>query len=900
MAIPELGPFLPDTNWGQTARAYLDGAKAHLYDVHKRGGSGRDIVEAYTAVMDHLVRSLFEAASAAYSERFVRLEQRCALVAQGGYGRGELNPCSDIDLLFLCERSKGGFIESVAERVLYTLWDTRLTVGNAMRTGAECVRLAASDLKVKTALLDVRFLCGDEALYQDFARTMEKEVLAKGADKFFKDKLTESSERQARFGDSVYLLEPELKEGEGGLRDLHTAMWMAKVKFKTNKLHELVQKGVLTEGERDEIESARDFLWRVRNGLHFLTGQHQDQLRFEYQDQIAEELGFHATDAVKSIERLMRAYYLNAATINRFGDEMMDRCAKPAGSRLLNWARTRELRDGVSISNGVISASGISLLRDDPVNLVRLFADAQKHKAVLSGSTKRLLRGNLALLDDEQRCNPAMTAALFEVLGGNNVYQTLLEMHRVGVLGALLPEFGGLLCMVVRDLSHIYTVDQHSLRGVWELEQLRAGVHKGMVPMLTQVMRDIDNVEIIYLSLLLHDIGKGHGSEHSERGARKVPEISRRLGLNEDDAAQLEFLVAHHLTMSHLAQRRDIHDPRLIAEFSRLVGNVDNLKKLYVMTFADMRAVAPKVWNNWHDMLLGELYLQTLDAFETGGEEEVSRPARLRRIKDRIASASAEVLPEDKLRRFLGDMPDRYFLGTDEDAIQHHIEVLATMESASLVSEVRHHPEREFSELIVITGDRPGLFAKLTGVLLAHGMNILNASINTSLSGMALDVFRISHDDEPEVAQRPERWQRIRTTLEAVLLRGEDVEALVARAEPPLRRRRYTPRAASEVEVDNDLSEHFTVLDVYSQDRVGLLFTIANALYHLDLSIHLAKITTNVDHVLDVFYVTDAAGRKVTDAARLEQIRSELISRLTDAPAPPAGTGDAPESQLAT
>ena len=888
---PSLGPFAPDGNWGETARAYLDEGKARLYEAHKSGASGRAVVETYTAMMDHLIRSLFEASSAIYAERFSRLEQRCALVAQGGYGRGELNPCSDIDLLFLCQRTRGAYIENVAERILYTLWDTRLTVGNAMRNVTECVKLAASDLKVKTALLDVRFLCGDEALYREFAHSMENDVLKRGAEKFFQEKRSESAERHERYGDSVYLLEPEIKEGEGGLRDLHTAMWMAKVKFKTNKLPDLVQKGVLTESEKDEIEAARDSLWRVRNALHFLTRQHQDQLRFEYQEVIAEQLGYQESHA-KAVEQLMRAYYLNAATINRFADEMMDRCVQPSRSaRLFRWTRSREIRPGVTIVGDTLSISGPSLLQDDPVNLIRVFGDAQRHGAELSGSARRIVRAHLDLLDDARRHDPQMVAAFFDILGGRHrVYETLLDMHRVGALGAFLPEFGALLCMVVRDLSHIYTVDQHSLRGVLELERLRAGTYKNMAPLLTQVMREIDNVEIVYLSLLLHDIGKGFGNKHSERGAAKIPAIAERLSLNVDDAAQLEFLVAQHLTMSHLAQRRDIHDPRLIVEFARQVDNADNLKKLYVMTFADMRAVAPKVWNNWHDMLLGELYLQTLDVFEREAFVVESHAARLRRVKERVLAAATDLAPPDKVRAFLGDMPDRYFLGTLEENILHHIELVRRLEEGPLVSEVRHEPEREFSEFTVLAADRPGLFAKLAGVLLAHGMNVLSASINTSLSGMALDIFRISHDDAPEVAMRPERWERLQQTLERVLCSGEDIESLVARAEPPLLRRRYTPRAASEVEVDNDLSDHFTVLDVYSPDRVGLLFAIANALYHLDLSIHLAKITTNVDQVLDVFYVTDAAGRKIQDEARLAEIRNELLTRLTEGQAQAAAS----------
>jgi [protein-PII] uridylyltransferase len=877
--LPQLPGFAPDAAWGTEAREYLDEARERLFVEHQNGASGTSVVATYTEAMDRMLRSLFAASSELYSERFSRLEQRCALVAQGGYGRGELNPWSDIDLLFLCERSRGAFLESVAERLMYTLYDTRIQVGNAMRTSRECVKLAATDLKVKTALLDARFLCGDRELYDEFAAMMESEVLKRGAERFYKEKMEENVERHARYGDSVYLLEPEIKEGEGGLRDLHTAMWMAKVRFKTNKLDELVLKGVITERERDEIEAARDFLWRVRNALHFITRKHQDQLRFEYQDQLAQTLGFG--DGVKGLESFMRAYYLAAASVNHFGEQIVDRCT-PEPTPVGRWfgnLRRREIRPGVTITSGVITVSGVDLLESDPTNFLQLFADARNHKVELSSGTRRLLRQHLDLIDDAQRQSPAMAKAFLDVLRlRHGVYEALLDMHRVGVLGAYLPEFGNLLCMVVRDLSHIYTVDQHTLRTIFELERLRNGGYKEMVPLLTSVVREVERLDLVYLSLLLHDIGKGHGSHHSERGAKRVPEIAARLNLNEDEAEQVHFLVAAHLEMSGLARSRDIHDERIVVEFAKRVGSADNLKALYVLTFADMRGVAPKVWNNWHDMLLGELYRRTLDVFERGVFDVEAHTARVRRVQQRVLS---RVHPDDveRARAFVADMPDRYFLGTAEESIVEHIELASRLEHRGVVTEIQHVPELEYTEFTVVTADRPGLFAKLSGVLLVHGMDVLGASINTGLSGRVVDIFRIAHEGDPEVAQRPERWNRMRDALERVLLQGEDVEEMVANARlRPVRR--WRPQVPTEILVDNEVSDHFTILDVNSQDRVGALYAIANVLYHLGLSIYLAKITTNVDHILDVFYVTDEAGRKVTDPERIEAIRAAIFAGL--------------------
>ncbi|MCC6763580.1 MAG: [protein-PII] uridylyltransferase [Deltaproteobacteria bacterium] len=879
---------------GAVARTYVAELRTRLYEQHRAGAGGSAIVEAYTGGIDRLIAFLFDSATAEYTERYVLLDHRCTVAAQGGYGRFELNPSSDIDLLVLFPWRVNAYVETVAERILYSLWDAGLMVGHASRTVADCTRLAQKDLKVKTALLDARFLCGDPPLYAEFEAAMESEVLKKNAARFYREKLAESAERHRRHGDSVYLLEPELKEGAGGLRDIHTAMWLAKVKYKVRDMRELVVKGVISERERGEIEASQDFLFRVRNSLHFLTGSHQDHLTFELQDRAASDLGFGSDGTNRPVERLMKSYFTHATAIRRFSDAIIERCTeRPTPYRLIGRVIGREIREGVWIINRTLSVDGAAVIRQDPTTLVTIFRDAQRHGVKITQGTQRLIREHLHLIGEEQRVDPAFIRPFLDILAWNqHVWETLQEMHRVGVVCQLFSEFARIDCLVQRDPNHIYTVDEHSLRGIGELERLRRGEHKKTAPLLTEVMRDIDRHEVLFLALLFHDIGKGHGEGHSGRGADMVRDIAARLPLNQDEVAQWEFLVRQHLLMSHLAQHRDTQDPRLLAEFAAVCGSVENLKMLYVMTFADMRAVGPKVWNNWRDMLLGELYMRTLTRFEQGQVEDEDEHGRAERIRQRLLGL---VEPDRRagFQSFLAGMPERYLTTTPESQVPAHFELMShlreewTIRPAAehphlFVSTVRHVPESEYSELTICTPDRPGLFSMIAGVLTAQGMNIVGARITTTRGGVAIDSFRIGHQEHLERVLEPERWERVQQMLARVLRGQIDIAALVAASSRPsiLEKATRANTTPPEIIVDNDIAEDYTVLDVVTGDRVGVLFAITHALHRLGLVIHLAKITTQAHQVLDVFYVTDGDGRKIVDPDRLRSVCDTIAVEL--------------------
>jgi [protein-PII] uridylyltransferase len=785
-------------------------------------------------------------------------------------------------LLFIYGQRSDAFVETVAEKVLYALWDTGLSVGHALRAPRECLKLAGSDLTVRTALLDTRWLAGDQALYGEFSAAASREVLKRNAGRFFRAKAAESAERHRKYGDSVFVVEPHVKEGEGGLRDLHTALWLAKVKYVVRELAELVAKGVLTEAEYAEIRAAQDFLWRVRNGLHFRSGGYQDQLTFEYQERVAEDLGYRDQPTARGVEQFMRTYYWQARVIHRFADNLISRCLeRSAPYRLIGRLGGRQIRPGVRIAGNELVVGDPATVRAAPSLLLRLFADAQRHGVPLSAATRRLVRAHAHLVDEGVRTDPVAIRAFLDILGWpHGVGAALHEMHELDVLDAFLPEFAHLLCLAQYDRYHIYTADEHTLRAVARLEQLLHGEFKQSAPLFTQVMRDIDRREVLYLAMLFHDIGKGLGGDHSSTGAALAHAVGDRLGLNADDRAQFELLVRQHLLMHHLATRRDIHDPKLVREFARSVGTAATLQKLFVLTFADLGATNPQLWNSWQDMLLSELYTLTVDHLESGASVEDAPEERASRIRERVRAAVGPAAGA-ALQRFLADLPDHYFLGTPEEDIARHFELVQRAADDPLVTRVVHFPEREFSEFTVVTRDAPGLFAKLTGVLRAVGMNIAAARIATGASGMVVDVFRVTHLGDGDPARDEERWERVHTAVGKALSGALDVEQMVAAAaRPSVLDEKVVPRLPTRVEIDNRVSADYTVIDVYMTDRAGVLFAITNALYHLGLSIHLAKITTSVDRVLDVFYVSDRYGRKIEDAATLALIRSTLLQAI--------------------
>lgn len=864
---------------------YLAGSKrylAHYRDEikarHDGGERGDRVVELLTEMTDLMVVKLFTCILTDLTGD-QQTQDRLALVAVGGYGRGELNPYSDIDLMFLYEGKNSQCIEDVAQKLLYFLWDMRLDVGYSVRTIADCVEMGQSDLTVRTALLDSRLLMGNRQLFDEFQKVKLTQLLSKGSDAFIRAKVEELRHRREKYGSTVYMLEPNVKESEGALRDLHTAMWVAKIKYKIDQPRELVIKGVLTEEELGQYGDALEYLWRIRNQMHFGFGRKCDQLTFEAQTSLAAYLGYKDSGRTLAVEEFMRDYYLHAVRVEHFASHLINACAvrEESALKILGYFIRRQVGEGFYVTRGELHVPDQSVLEADPSRLMKLFEYAQKQGVVPSVATKTLVRKNLHLVNDKFRRSREVNQSFFNILrSAKAVSETLQVMHHLGFLNRFIPEFEHIYCKVQHDMYHVFTVDMHSLFAVNEVVRLWQGELAGEMPLLTRIAGEVGKRELLLLAVLFHDIGKGEGGGHSEKGADMCRTIARRMGLHKEDSERLEFLVRNHLLFAHIAQRRDLHDEKMIIQFARQMGTSETLRMLYLLTYADVRSVGPDVWNDWKAMLFEELYSKTLKVLERGDFKLEASSERVKKARKQVVEILEADFPATRIKEELKALTTRHVLSNPPAEIAGHLRYLIALEDHDVHMSVSHEQERGYSSFTICTYDLPGLFSKITGVMAANGMNILGAQINTSTNGKVLDILQLN-SPQGFIVTDDSRWKRVQEDMRQVLEGKVQVKALVEkRHRPSLLAERVKPRFPTRVEIDNEVSEDYTVIDIYTHDKVGVLYSITSTLTELGLYIGVAKISTKVDQVADVFYVKDIFGHKVTADDKLEELRTRL------------------------
>lgn len=857
----------------------------------QQGADGLDTARLLACVQDEVISALYDFTTThVFRARNPTEGERMAIAATGGYGRGVLAPSSDIDLLVLHAWKTSPHAESVLEYMLYALWDMGLKVGHAFRTPAECVRLAREDVTIKTSLLDMRFICGDRDLFVEAREDFHDKCVAGQDAQFIADKLAERDARHARQGDTRYVVEPNLKEGKGGLRDLQTLYWIIKHMEGGETLEEVIRSSVFARADYRRYIRAARFFWTVRCHLHYLTGRPEERIGFDLQPEIAERMGYRDRGEQLGVERFMKRYFLVAKDVGSLTRILAAKLEarekkKPEGlMRFLPQRGPKPLEDAPEfvIDAGRLSVREDTVLAEDPVRMIRLFVLAERedldiHPDALWAVTRHLGKFRPSM----RKTHEAREALLSAILDGTRPALTLKRMNEAGVLGKALPEFGGIVAQTQFNMYHHFTVDEHTLRAVERISDIEHGRVEGL-KLARDIFPLIENRRALYLAMLLHDTGKGRGDQQIE-GEKTARRAAKRLGLPRAEVDLIGWLVRNHLEMSETAQKRDISDPRTVSQFTSLVKDLDRLRCLYILTIADIWAVGPGVWNAWKGQLLADLYHNTAAALRGGRTDEAAVQAAL---EDRATRRRAQLvelngqLPERMLR-----METAYWTGFDTEDLQWHCEQIRAVGEAPLVAH-RVREGRGGVDLLVSGRDRIGLFASLVGAIVARGANIVSAQAFTSLEGEVIDTFVLQTPNGEIFAEGdPSRLERL----------GEDVKrALTGESEAvEIKTRRERREAAfivqPMVQIRQDLSADCTVIDLAGRDREGLLYDVARVLAREALSIRSAHVGSYGERVFDAFYVQTPAGGKIQGAAHAERLREELMAVLErDAPEAPS------------
>jgi [protein-PII] uridylyltransferase len=859
----------------------------------ENGAGGIETARLLSGVTDEVITALYDFTTVhVFRARNPTEGERLAVMAVGGYGRRTLAPFSDIDLLFLRPYKQTAHVESVIEYMLYALWDLGFKVGHASRTVEECLKLSREDFTIRTAILEARRLTGDEALAAELAKRFQAEVVKGTGAEFVAAKLKERDDRHARAGASRYMVEPNVKEGKGGLRDLNTLFWIAQYLHPGQRIEKVMQLEMFTGREVRGFIRAFDFLWAVRCHLHFATGRPEERLTFDLQPEIARRMGYGDRADNPAVERFMRRYFLFAKEVGAltrvFAAKLEAERVKsaPKGlSRLLPGRRQKRKPldvPGFHEVGGRLDVDGIEVFDRDPINLLRLFqiADARNldlHPDAFTAAT----RAAPMITSPVRRDRHAARVFLDILARGRDPQRTLTLMTEAGVLGRYIPEFGRIVAQMQFNMYHSYTVDEHTLRAVGIIADIAAGRFAEDHPLSTSVMPLIADREALFLAMLLHDTGKGGAGGQEKAGARAARAACERLGLERAKIERVAWLVEHHLVMSDFAQKRDVSDPRTVADFARIVETPERLRLLLVLTVADIRAVGPGVWNGWKGQLMRELYRATEAVFRGGRGSEAAAQALRRYLENAAYDARVALAKTDHAAEPFGDaMEDAYFTAFSTEEVLAHARLAAKAEAeGGAAAEGRIRADRTAAEVVVAAADRPRLFVDLAAAITGAGANVVGARVFTSRTGEALDVFYVQDvTGEAYGAQDPRALDRLVQALEAAA-RGEAVPHEPRRAGDLGRSAAFdiTPT----VTFDNDASETATVVETSGRDRPGLLAALAKRLADAGLSIVSAHIDGYGERAVDAFYVVGPEG-KITDARRRTAVRNALMAALAE------------------
>lgn len=860
-------------------------ARQHL---EKGTFRGLACAESLSCLQDTIITALYEFAISHISRASNPSgAERLTITAVGGYGRGTMAPGSDVDLLFLLPYKQTPWGESVVEYMLYVLWDLGLKVGHSTRSITDCIRLSREDFTIRTALLESRYIVGDRPLFDELEKRFDEEVVKGTGDEFVEAKLAERDVRHRRGGESRYLVEPNVKEGKGGLRDLNTLFWIGKYVYRVKEPSELVAAGVFTSEEYATFRKAENFLWAVRCELHFLTGRAEERITFDIQTEMAKRLDYHAHAGLRDVERFMKHYFLIAKDV---GDltrifcavlEEQERKKKPSIGRFMQALRRKKVIRGFKVETGRLDVTSAKFFEKDPANIIRLFHVADQHSLDIHPDALKLVTRSLKLIDASLRRDEEANRLFLEILTSRKDPEgTLRLMNEAGVLGRFVQDFGRIVALMQFNMYHHYTADEHLLRAIGILSEVERNAQPGEYPLAHELMSKMKSRNALYMAVFLHDIAKGRPEDHSEAGEAIARKLCPRLGMSEGETETVAWLVKNHLVMSDVAQKRDISDPKTVRDFANLVQSPERLRMLYVLTVVDIKAVGPGVWNGWKGSLLRHLYFDTATLLQ-GGDNALNR-------MERVAEAKAELfrrLPdwsEKAQKSYANRHADGYWLSLDADFHERHAKMILEAKNAPLVIDARPEPKGDVTEITLYTQDHPGLFSRFAGACAVLGMNIVDAKIYTTRDGMALDIIWVQDQDGGAISEE-RRVERLKDMLRKVLS-GEVLppDAIEERTKRQRRADAFSVAVAPQVFIDNDLSDSYTVIEVNGLDRPGLVHALTRALFHLGLTIGSAHVATYGERAVDVFYVKDVIGHKVTNANKRKAVERHLLEALVD------------------
>jgi [protein-PII] uridylyltransferase len=847
---------------------------------HAQGLPGREFCQKRTALMDGILQRLWKRAVGSPGEKIPKMG--VSLMAMGGYGRSELSPFSDIDLLLLHQPEEGKDLAGWVEALLHPLWDWSLSVGYTIQTPKQTLRTSAKELDLFLAFLDARWVAGDKGLFLRWQEEFSRSLKCGKEKEFILQIQQRAIARHKKVGDSVFVLEPEIKDGKGGLRDYHSAFWAAKIKFHIQSAREIAEKGLLSQKEWESYSRALDFLWRIRNQLHFSHGRREDRLSFEDQEAMAGLLGYPGENSLKATESFLKDYFHQTLQVHHLSWNMLEKCLDeiPASSRFRRPKTPAEIAPGFFLYHGRLAMADSSPIDRNPFYLWKAFEIIHRHGMEMSASLKEIISQHLDLVNERFRTAQESLLyfrSLFEQAG--HLFPVLEEMHETGFLRTFLPEFERVYCHIQYDHYHLYPVDVHSLYSVQRLEELENETIRQSWPFLALLMKEIKDRGLLKLAALVHDLGKAEGSSHALRGEKIAESIGKRLGMSEERIDILRFLVREHLTFAEIAQRRDLNDENLIFRFARSVGDSERLKMLYLLVFADLRAVGPSAWNEWKDTLMRELFLKTLHLLEKGEGFRKEDQDRIIQIQKEVMELLRGQMPAPQISEYLVNIPARHYRVHEARAIGQQILMAERLSGQTAILDGEEKPEEGCDEITVVAKDEPGLFSKICGAMTANLLNILSAEISTWENGIAVDRFRVKSLIEEGLLQ-PRRWNKLQEDLKRVLGGKVEVTTLLQEILPPLFHRYPSRRLAPQVEVDNSISDFYTVVEVITHDRTGLLYCIAQKIFEMGLNLWMARISTKVDQVVDVFYIQDLSGAKVEDEEKIGFIKTELMKEL--------------------